>query len=237
MSGENAKSWPVGYQFTLALFGLIFVGFLWVGLPVLSTLKFGQGVAVGEIGLWAPMIATLLALTTMTVTAIFLFMTFRIDRGTRLKAEETAKSVLQGAKDAAEAAKTEAEKAADEAKEEAKKAASKAASQCADDFQKRLAMKIEERCQDKELDRLIATAFERLVSEESLRDRVDQLLRSRLDEAAVRELIDKMLTKWIENLSPQERKALVRALLDALKRLKRRNGWLAKLFGKFRKQG
>ena len=246
MSDGNGESWPVGYQFALALVGMIFVGFLWVGLPILSTLKFGQGVAVAELGLWAPMIATMLALTTMTISAIFLFMTFRIDRGTRLKAEETVKSFISDLEpdilEAATNARTSADNArasADNAAQEAKTAADAAitaSSQCANEFQNQLEAEVNERCQVQKVEQLIADALQKHVSEESLPKGVDQLLKGKLDEAAALELIGRVLAKWIENLPAQERKKLVRALLDMLKRLKRRSSWLAKLFSKFRKQ-
>lgn len=41
---------------------------------------------------WGPLLSALLGLTTMTVSGIFVFMTFRIDRGARQEAQETAKN-------------------------------------------------------------------------------------------------------------------------------------------------
>ena len=40
--------------------------------------------------IWAPMLAVLIGLTTVTISGIFLFMTFRIDRGTKRVARDVA---------------------------------------------------------------------------------------------------------------------------------------------------
>ena len=44
---------------------------------------------------WGPMIAVLVGLTMMTVSGIFIFMTFRIDRGTKLEAREEAQKTAK----------------------------------------------------------------------------------------------------------------------------------------------
>ena len=59
-------------------------------LPIWSVQKYG---ATSGSDLWGPMLAMLIGLTTMTISGIFVFMTFRIDRGTKLTAHWTASKV------------------------------------------------------------------------------------------------------------------------------------------------
>lgn len=84
--------WPKWSKPLFALSAMILLGGVWIGIPLLSALK------VIELNLqsegqvdYQPMMAVLIAMTTATITGIFVFMTFRIDRGTRLKAERVAK--------------------------------------------------------------------------------------------------------------------------------------------------
>lgn len=61
-------------------------------LPIWSVQRYGT---TSGSDLWGPMLAVLIGLTTMTISGIFVFMTFRIDRGTKLKAEWTAKEIAK----------------------------------------------------------------------------------------------------------------------------------------------
>ena len=95
---ETDDKWPLWAQFTLAMTILLLACLLMVGLPLLSAHYIG-GIACdgeGACGTIASevllsMVATLLGLTTLTISGIFLFMTFRIDRGVKLKTESVAK--------------------------------------------------------------------------------------------------------------------------------------------------
>jgi len=104
---KDEEKWPFWAQFTLALVALLFGLLLTVVLPLFGAIYVGRigGDAVGP-GIWAPLIATLLGLTTLTVSGIFVFMTFRIDRGTRLRAttvaEDTAREFLKNDKEISE---------------------------------------------------------------------------------------------------------------------------------------
>lgn len=87
---DDIRQWPWQAQFAALLFALVIAAFLIV-LPVLVVRVLdAQYTFASESDLWAGMIAILLGLTTMTVSGIFVFMTFRIDRGARLEARKTA---------------------------------------------------------------------------------------------------------------------------------------------------
>ena len=87
---DDIRQWPWQAQFAALLFALAIAAFLIV-LPVLVVRVLDAEYAFSsESDLWAAMIAILLGLTTMTVSGVFVFMTFRIDRGARLEAQKTA---------------------------------------------------------------------------------------------------------------------------------------------------
>ena len=92
-STEGGADRPLPWvaRFILFVLILLLAAFM-IGLPVWSVQRYG---ATTGIDLWGPVVATLLGLTTMTVSGIFVFMTFRIDRGTKLKAEWTAKEIAE----------------------------------------------------------------------------------------------------------------------------------------------
>ena len=107
-SREN-RPWPWWAQFAALVLVLAIASFLIV-LPILTVKVLGSQYAFSsETDLWASMVAILLGLTTMTVTGVFVFMTFRIDRGARLEAQRTAKEAVTEA--AEKAIKEAAEKA------------------------------------------------------------------------------------------------------------------------------
>lgn len=90
-SKDDIRQWPWKAQFAALLIVLALATFLIV-LPVLVVRVLDTEYAFSsETDLWAAMIAILLGLTTMTVSGVFVFMTFRIDRGARLEARETAR--------------------------------------------------------------------------------------------------------------------------------------------------
>ena len=99
--GENEKSddkddlqqtrWPWWGQFLLAVIALSIACVLLIWLPVEMVAK-----ARNDTGnAFTTFIAVLVGLTTMTISGMFLFMTFRIDRGARLAAREEARSVAE----------------------------------------------------------------------------------------------------------------------------------------------
>ena len=85
------EDWPGWAKFWLAFAGMIFIGGLWVALPLLNAWRLMHEEARIEVD-YEPMMAMYIALATVTITGIFLFMTLRIDRGTRLKAESVART-------------------------------------------------------------------------------------------------------------------------------------------------
>ncbi len=87
------EDWPDWAKFWLALATMIIIGGVWVGLPVLSALESVKAQGSGTVD-YSPMMSVYIAMTTATITGIFLFMTLRIDRGTRFKAESVAKDKM-----------------------------------------------------------------------------------------------------------------------------------------------
>ena len=88
--------WPKWSKPLLALSAMILLGGVWIGIPLLSALKLVEPnlQSEGQVN-YQPMMAVLIAMTTATIAGIFVFMTFRIDRGTRLKAEHEVKETLK----------------------------------------------------------------------------------------------------------------------------------------------
>lgn len=80
---------PWGARFILFLVALALAASMIV-LPIWSVQQYG---ATSGSDLWGPMLAMLIGLTTMTISGIFVFMTFRIDRGTKLTAQWTARRI------------------------------------------------------------------------------------------------------------------------------------------------
>ena len=84
--------WP-GWTKPVFLFAVVVV---WVGAPMATIAGAGDSsTQSGGVFDYEPMMAVLIALTTATIAAIFLFMTFRIDRGTRFTAERHAKKAAE----------------------------------------------------------------------------------------------------------------------------------------------
>lgn len=93
-SGE----WPWGAQFSLAVVAMLLAALFLIGLPyfVMSAENWrNPGTAAAPSGAWTAMIPVLIGLTTMTISGIFVFMTFRIDRGARAEARDTAEKIAK----------------------------------------------------------------------------------------------------------------------------------------------
>ena len=89
------EDWPKWTKPVFALSAMILLGGVWIGIPLLMAWKLGYNNAQAAVPMdYDPMMAVLIAMTTVTITGIFVFMTFRIDRGTRLKAERVAKDKI-----------------------------------------------------------------------------------------------------------------------------------------------
>ena len=113
---KNREKWPWGAQFVLALVALLVLVGLIVLLPIYSASKLSvNGVALDAVKIWTPMLSVLIALTTMTISGIFIFMTFRIDRGTKREAKTQARKKAR--KVAETVAKTKLDETAEQAKE------------------------------------------------------------------------------------------------------------------------
>ena len=83
-------------QFALTVIALLLAAGLLIGLPLWSIWTLNQWAGVTSAPeVWAPMLAVLMSFTSMSVTAVFVFMTFRIDRGVKREAQETAKKIVK----------------------------------------------------------------------------------------------------------------------------------------------
>lgn len=88
------KPWPWVAQFAIVLVALGFA-FVLVLLPILIGLGFSDRYEVtSSMDIWGPMVSTLLGLTSMTVAGIFVFMTFRIDRGVKHEVREEVREYI-----------------------------------------------------------------------------------------------------------------------------------------------
>ncbi len=91
---DSGTRWPWWGQLLLAVAAMATASGLLIGLPVLSAEIAGNG-DVGGLTVWGPMFAVLIGITAMTITGIFVFMSFRIDRGARLEARNEAQEEIR----------------------------------------------------------------------------------------------------------------------------------------------
>ena len=99
--GQNGKSdgkddlqqtrWPWWGQFLLAVIALSIACVLLIWLPM----EIGSKTRNDTGNTLTTFIAVLVGLTTMTISGMFLFMTFRIDRGARLEAQRVAEKEIK----------------------------------------------------------------------------------------------------------------------------------------------
>ena len=86
--------WPWWAQFFLALSAMALVALFLIGLPYYVVMA-ERSVNPGAAGAWAAMIPVLIGFTTMTISGIFVFMTFRIDRGAKAEARTAAEKIAR----------------------------------------------------------------------------------------------------------------------------------------------
>ena len=94
---EPAK-WPWGAEFALALCAMVLAALFLIGLPYVVTIAVdGANVpeSPGAAKAWNAIVPSLLGLTTMTISGIFLFMTLRIDRGAKAEARDAAEDKVK----------------------------------------------------------------------------------------------------------------------------------------------
>lgn len=89
------EEWPDWSKPTMALAAIILLGGAWIGVPSMMAWHLMQeSIEMGDAS-YEPIVTVLVAMTTATIAGTFLFMTFRIDRGTRLKAESVANRAVE----------------------------------------------------------------------------------------------------------------------------------------------
>ena len=125
MSGFS-DGWP---KWAKPVFALA-VAAIWIGMPLVAAWSLSaQTVQAGGIVDYQPVLVVLVGMTTATITGTFVFMTFRIDRGTKKKAGEVAKkAAAKAAKEKLTDAIEAEKKKLDEVVEDAKKAVKDAVS-------------------------------------------------------------------------------------------------------------
>ena len=166
------SDWPWGAQFAAVMTVLVLASFLLIVMPVLGVMRLNESSGVTDgMEVWGTMLAALLGLTTMTISAIFLFMTLRIDRGARAEARKAAEKEMRDAtKKAEEAArsaidgaiKTEVGKAHDAIDETVKEANEKIANRI-EAVDEMVSRKISERISDT-MDDFVAGVNRRLIA-------------------------------------------------------------------------
>lgn len=90
---DGTAKWPWGAEFALALCAMVLVALFLIGLPYVVTIAVDGAngpESPGAAKAWNAIVPSLLGLTTMTISGIFLFMTLRIDRGARAEARKIA---------------------------------------------------------------------------------------------------------------------------------------------------
>lgn len=95
---DGPAKWPWGAEFALALCGMVLVALFLIGLPYVVTIAVdgaNRPESPGAAKAWNAIVPSLLGLTTMTISGIFLFMTLRIDRGARAEATKTAEKIVK----------------------------------------------------------------------------------------------------------------------------------------------
>ena len=224
---SDADRWPVWAQVTLALSALVLGGVLMIGMPLLLAGYLGKvtGDASG-LHVWGPMIATLLGLTTMTVAGIFLFMTFRIDRGVRLRATEVSREVAREVARKAACIRVDEFLAGNDIQarldtllENAKEAVADLGEslESKEATSESLVDGLRTRVDDTDLDAVIREVVDALLPP----DRVDEKLDKWLDANARRALAAEALRSAIATMEPEEAREFVRALIDAIQDLAR----------------
>lgn len=97
MSRPDRTGFPWLARF-LVLFGGLGIAFALVVMPILVGMRFADRYEVTTgMDIWGPMISALLGLTTMTISGIFVFVTFRIDRGVQHQVRESVRDYVGGA--------------------------------------------------------------------------------------------------------------------------------------------
>lgn len=109
---KNRTKWPWGAQLFLAVTALATAVVLLIWIPMHAAPALVEESPGGASPYFSTMMAVFVGLATMTISGIFLFMTFRIDRGTRRTAREVAEKAAgkAGEKIGKKAAKSVAEK-------------------------------------------------------------------------------------------------------------------------------
>ena len=224
---QDDDRWPVWAQVTLALTALAFGGILMIGMPLLVAGYLGKVTGdAGGLAVWGPMIATLLGLTTMTVAGIFLFMTFRIDRGVRLRTTVVAEDIAE------EVAKETAVKRVDDflAGKDIQTKLDKlleSATAAAGEFQSSLDSKAAEaesvlgglRDQVDEAD--VEAALREAVEAHLAPEHVDEKVAEWLNSTGRRALAVEELQRATEGMTPKEALEFVEALTNALRNMQR----------------
>ena len=101
-SNKTRGEWPWWGEFALALCAMVLAALFLIGLPYVVTIAVdgaNDSTRPDAAKAWNAIVPSLLGLTTMTISGIFVFMTFRIDRGAKAEArEEARKAAVEEAK-------------------------------------------------------------------------------------------------------------------------------------------
>ncbi len=229
---DETEKWPDFMQLVLMVVMLLLSGFFFIVLPMMVATKFGFSFnevtdTKVNVEMWGTLIAVLLGLTTMTVTAIFLFMTFRIDR-------EVKEITKAAAHDAAEdAAKKEVEKVAKEKVDDVEADAKKRVDDVEADAKKKVdnvvtnANKVVT-----DANEVVDNAKEEVDNANKVVDNAKKVATEikEIAEAAKKD-INEFLLNYIHDMTPEEKKEFIKALREMIN--SETGGFWERLRGKF----
>ena len=220
----SGPAWPWWGELLLAVSALAVIGILLIGLPVWSATQFSGGVAASDV--WIPMMAVLVGLTTITVSGIFLFMTFRIDRGTKLQAEWTAKAVAETVACDQVAQSVSAARQTLKGIQDKAQASVDAVARTRDEVLSAGEQAIADKFKDADIDALAEAAVARLVTDETVEAQVSAVLQR----TANVEVISASVLDTLNDMDSQRLKAIADAVTDILRERAKRRSLLSRMF-------
>lgn len=214
---QKQEEWPLWVLLILIVVAFGAAATLIIGLPIWNAVQFARfGGNYGDA--WSPMIAVLVGLTTMTISGIFVFMTFRIDRGAKLEAQQTAeKTAKKTLKELAKKTKIEikkAKQAGDELENDARAKIDGVTKEVKQDGRKRVLSLVEELRKDAKgkVDQTAKDVFNKYTSEEYVAKQFVSLLQQTVNKEIVKEAV----VRATKGMSTEELEKLIKLMEQEL---------------------
>ena len=227
---ENGFSdgWPAWAKPAFALAAAA----MWIGVPIVAAWSLAdRTVHAGGVVDYQPILVVLVAMTTATVTGVFVFMTFRIDRGTRQKAERVAKVA---ADDALKEVVNESKRALNDTKDRAIEEVNRAVGQVVSESDQRVGEAIRTRLEDGMSPQRIREEIASHINEDMLQKHIEAVLMVEANS----QVVAKYATEHAKDLSEEAATRLIRLMNDVIQSLSGHleaeqtdedAGWLEKL--------